>query len=157
MISLEPEATQAIWSSLHKRIIRAVENVWKCVRSVLCNDAPEGHVPDDVEEDVNLTTKDVLSYSWRALKEARYTTPVGRTVEYLHLTIVVRSSGSLSQKHQLATTSTRPRSRKKTWRLFVAFASPNWLSFGTVVHSQTWHKLMLLVALEPTTRSIQTC
>jgi hypothetical protein len=60
------------WSNLHERLLRAIENVWKAVRDVLCNDAPEGHVPDDVDEHVNLTTKDVLSYSWRALKEARY-------------------------------------------------------------------------------------
>ena len=56
---------------MHKRVIAALRNVWETVRPILCNDAPEGHVPEEVEEDVNLTTKDILSYSWRALKEAR--------------------------------------------------------------------------------------
>ena len=31
----------------------------------------EGHVPEDMEEEPDLTTKDILSYSWRGLKEAR--------------------------------------------------------------------------------------
>jgi hypothetical protein len=40
------------------------------VKDVLCNDAPEGYIPDEVNDEVNITTKDILSYSWRALKEA---------------------------------------------------------------------------------------
>ncbi len=30
-------------------------------------------MPDEMEDEVSLTTKDVLSYAWRALKESRYT------------------------------------------------------------------------------------
>ena len=39
-------------------------------QSVLCADAPEGHVPEDFDEEASLDTKEILSYSWRGLKEA---------------------------------------------------------------------------------------
>jgi hypothetical protein len=37
----------------------------------LCADAPEGHVPEEMEEETSVDTKEILSYSWRGLKEAR--------------------------------------------------------------------------------------
>ncbi|KAK5006117.1 hypothetical protein LTR60_006059, partial [Cryomyces antarcticus] len=40
------------------------------VKDVLCDDAPEGHVPDDFDEEDEITTKDISSYCWRAVKEA---------------------------------------------------------------------------------------
>ncbi|KAF2434532.1 hypothetical protein EJ08DRAFT_470303 [Tothia fuscella] len=67
---------QNSWFNLHTRTINALRDVWQCVNQVLCQDAPEGHVPEDVEEDINFTTKDILSYSWRALKEASLLTRV---------------------------------------------------------------------------------
>lgn len=64
---------KARWTNIHSVLVLALQRVWTCVRNILCNDAPEGHVPDDTTvEDENMTTKDILSYSWRALKEARY-------------------------------------------------------------------------------------
>jgi hypothetical protein len=68
-------ATQADlgdWRQLHSDIVACIESLWVCVYHVLCADAPEGHVPDELEEDASLDTKEILSYSWRALKEARY-------------------------------------------------------------------------------------
>lgn len=50
---------------------KVVCDSWDCVRSLLCNDAPEGFLPEDIEEDVNIDTQDLLSYAWRALKESR--------------------------------------------------------------------------------------
>jgi len=38
---------------------------------VLCIDSPEGHT-DEPTEDLSVGPKDVLSYSWRALRESRY-------------------------------------------------------------------------------------
>ncbi|KAB2578407.1 Uncharacterized protein DBV05_g3058 [Lasiodiplodia theobromae] len=58
------------WKQLHNHILDSLRSIWDCVRGVLCVDAPEGHVPDDMEEEPDLTTKDILSYSWRGLKEA---------------------------------------------------------------------------------------
>jgi len=59
------------WRVFHSRIVKALHDVWYAVREVLCNDAPEGFVPDELDEETNITTKDILSYCWRALKEAR--------------------------------------------------------------------------------------
>ncbi|EKG10898.1 Armadillo-like helical [Macrophomina phaseolina MS6] len=58
------------WKTLHNHILGSLRSIWGCVRNVLCVDAPEGHVPEDMEEEPDLTTKDILSYSWRGLKEA---------------------------------------------------------------------------------------
>jgi hypothetical protein len=38
---------------------------------VLCNDSPEGHMPQSVDEIDTVDTKDVLSYSFRAIHESR--------------------------------------------------------------------------------------
>ncbi|OMP83498.1 hypothetical protein BK809_0004879, partial [Diplodia seriata] len=58
------------WKQLHNHTLDSLRSVWDCVRNILCVDAPEGHVPEDMEEEPDLTTKDILSYSWRGLKEA---------------------------------------------------------------------------------------
>lgn len=55
---------------LVRRTVCCVENIWHIVRPILCNDAPEGYLPDNFEETAELTTKNALSYCWRALKEA---------------------------------------------------------------------------------------
>jgi len=55
-----------------RRIIKTFHTCWRYTKPVLCHDAPEGHLPDEVDEELDVTTKDVLSYSWRALKESRY-------------------------------------------------------------------------------------
>ncbi|KAJ9639502.1 hypothetical protein H2199_006537 [Coniosporium tulheliwenetii] len=70
--SIESSSAKAStdWHELHQRLFRCLHDIWASVRDVLCNDAPEGYVPEDVQEDVETTTKDVLSYAWRALKEA---------------------------------------------------------------------------------------
>ncbi|KAF2002414.1 HEAT repeat protein-like protein [Amniculicola lignicola CBS 123094] len=59
-----------MWKGLHDRVCGCFEVLWDSVKSVLCADAPEGHVPEDVEDANSLDTKEVLSYSWRGLKEA---------------------------------------------------------------------------------------
>ena len=42
------------------------------MKEVLCVDSPEGHTGEDFEEDdLDIGVKDTLSFSWRALKEAR--------------------------------------------------------------------------------------
>ncbi|KAI9815450.1 MAG: hypothetical protein M1827_002584 [Pycnora praestabilis] len=59
-----------LWKALHERVIECCRTVWYCVREILCDDSPEGFLFDDSEHEVDVGTKDVLSYSWRALKEA---------------------------------------------------------------------------------------
>lgn len=57
--------------TIYHRLYTLFQDVWTCVYGTLCNDAPEGFTPDELEEE-EIGTKDVLSYSWRALKESRY-------------------------------------------------------------------------------------
>ncbi|KAI9670999.1 MAG: hypothetical protein M1831_005084 [Alyxoria varia] len=52
------------------RLARSVLETWGVVTPLLCNDAPEGFMPGDIEEEGEISTKDVLSYAWRALKES---------------------------------------------------------------------------------------
>ena len=59
------------WKQLHGEVVAGIESLWTCVYHVLCADAPEGHVPDELEDEGSLDTKEILSYSWRGLKEAR--------------------------------------------------------------------------------------
>ncbi|KAF1961684.1 HEAT repeat protein-like protein [Byssothecium circinans] len=60
----------AQWKTIHNDLLDSLKLLWACVTEPLCADAPEGHVPEELEEDASLDTKEVLSYSWRGLKEA---------------------------------------------------------------------------------------
>ena len=60
------------WKKLTERLILTFDNVWVAVKQILCFDSPEGHVPEEAEEDdLDIGVKDALSFSWRALKESR--------------------------------------------------------------------------------------
>lgn len=52
------------------RIAGLLKDVWAVVKPVLCDDAPEGYLPEDQVDTQAVSTKDTLSYCWRALKEA---------------------------------------------------------------------------------------
>lgn len=58
------------WRSVHDRIVSICNKVWQEVKPVLCIDSPEGHT-DDPNEEISVGPKDILSYSWRALRESR--------------------------------------------------------------------------------------
>lgn len=62
------------WRDFHSRILNVCQNIWLEVKSVLCVDSPEGHT-DEAMNDLDVGPKDVLSYSWRALRESRYIVP----------------------------------------------------------------------------------
>lgn len=57
--------------STHQDLLGDFNRTWNIVKNILSADAPEGHVPEDMEEEMSLDTKEILSYSWRGLKEAR--------------------------------------------------------------------------------------
>ncbi len=59
------------WKDVHTTILQTLEPLWSNVYPNLCADAPEGHVPDGMEEENTVDTKEISSYSWRGLKEAR--------------------------------------------------------------------------------------
>jgi len=60
------------FSDLQRRIVKCCEEAWTIVRHVLCDDSPEGHLPEEMEDIEGLDTKDLLSYSFRAIHESRY-------------------------------------------------------------------------------------
>ncbi|KAJ4268477.1 hypothetical protein NW762_002540 [Fusarium torreyae] len=62
----ELRSVQALQDSL----VVCCERVWAAVRDILCDDSPEGHLPQELEEVDGLDTKDVLSYSFRSVHEA---------------------------------------------------------------------------------------
>ena len=67
LLTPELEAVQ----NLQSRIVSCCERAWEAVRDILCDDSPEGHLPQELEEVDGLDTKDLLSFSFRAVHEAR--------------------------------------------------------------------------------------
>jgi hypothetical protein len=65
------DGAHSTWIEAHYELIASFESLWSIVYNVLCADAPEGNVPDEIDESASLDTREVLSYSWRGLKEAR--------------------------------------------------------------------------------------
>ena len=63
----ELESVQA----LQERLVDYCERIWVAVRDILCDDSPEGHLPQELEEVDDLNTRDVLSYSFRSIHESR--------------------------------------------------------------------------------------
>lgn len=56
-----------VWRRLSHRLIEISTRVWHAAKAILCADAPEGH---EIDTEVEINTKDLLSYCWRALKES---------------------------------------------------------------------------------------
>ncbi|KAK1535510.1 hypothetical protein CPAR01_09052 [Colletotrichum paranaense] len=55
---------------LQNRIVKCCQRIWAAVRDILCDDSPEGHLPQELEDLEGLDTKDLLSYSFRAIHES---------------------------------------------------------------------------------------
>lgn len=66
---ISSEKRSGSWKSIHSRIVNICERVWQEVKPVLCIDSPEGHTDEPIE-DLSVGPKDILSYSWRALRES---------------------------------------------------------------------------------------
>ncbi|KAI0453227.1 putative death-receptor fusion protein-domain-containing protein [Xylaria acuta] len=52
------------------RAISCCQRVWRTVQHILCDDSPEGHLPEELQQTEGLDTKDLLSYSFRAIHES---------------------------------------------------------------------------------------
>lgn len=70
-LSAVENQNQKRWDEFQLRIVHCCSSLWFSVQEVLCNDSPEGHLLEDLEEDPSIDTKDVLSYSFRAIHESR--------------------------------------------------------------------------------------
>jgi hypothetical protein len=57
--------------SMQEQIVERCRRVWTAVKFVLCDDSPEGHLPEELEDTEGLDTRDLLSYSFRAVHESR--------------------------------------------------------------------------------------
>ncbi|KAJ2904611.1 hypothetical protein MKZ38_007590 [Zalerion maritima] len=64
--TMEREALDRI----QERMVYLSRRAWEIVKHVLCDDSPEGHFPHDLEQVDGLDTKDLLSYSFRAVHES---------------------------------------------------------------------------------------
>ncbi|KAI2642567.1 hypothetical protein GGS21DRAFT_498499 [Xylaria nigripes] len=52
------------------RAILCCQRIWQAVQHILCDDSPEGHLPEELQQVEGLDTKDLLSYSFRAIHES---------------------------------------------------------------------------------------
>ncbi|OAA68244.1 heat repeat protein [Niveomyces insectorum RCEF 264] len=61
-------------ATIQERIVRSCQRIWHVVRHVLCDDSPEGHLPEELEDAVvGLDSKDLLSFSFRSINESSNT------------------------------------------------------------------------------------
>ncbi|KAL3439309.1 putative death-receptor fusion protein-domain-containing protein [Aspergillus tetrazonus] len=69
LVSSEGSNSPENWRSVHTRIASLCDRIWEEVKPQLCIDSPEGHAAEPIE-DLKVGPKDILSYSWRALRES---------------------------------------------------------------------------------------
>ncbi|KAI1353162.1 putative death-receptor fusion protein-domain-containing protein [Xylaria sp. FL0043] len=59
-----------ILDGFQDRLVSCCQRVWRAVQHILCDDSPEGHLPEELQQVEGLDTKDLLSYSFRAIHES---------------------------------------------------------------------------------------
>ncbi|KXJ97534.1 putative death-receptor fusion protein-domain-containing protein [Microdochium bolleyi] len=69
MVMTSPEDSPKFYA-IQERTINCCQKIWEIVQHILCDDSPEGHLPEELEEVDGLDTKDLLSYSFRAIHES---------------------------------------------------------------------------------------
>lgn len=69
-LTLSEEDLEAV-RKLQEKLFECYKRSWISVKDILCDDSPEGHLPQDLEEFDGLDTKGLLSYSFRAAHESR--------------------------------------------------------------------------------------
>ncbi|KAG9237179.1 putative death-receptor fusion protein-domain-containing protein [Amylocarpus encephaloides] len=70
------------WSKLESRMVSLASRIWNTVQAVLCDDSPEGRLLDNIDDNDTIDTKDILSYSFRAVHESsNLTKTLARTLK----------------------------------------------------------------------------
>ncbi|KAL1874253.1 hypothetical protein Daus18300_003617 [Diaporthe australafricana] len=64
------EAQLELLAPSQTRIVDLCARVWETVSYVLCDDSPEGNMPEELESTEGLDSKGLLSYSFRAIHES---------------------------------------------------------------------------------------
>ncbi|KAI1429341.1 putative death-receptor fusion protein-domain-containing protein [Xylaria sp. FL1777] len=59
-----------ILDGFQQRVISCCQRIWQVVQHILCDDSPEGNLPEELQQIEGLDTKDLLSYSFRAIHES---------------------------------------------------------------------------------------
>jgi hypothetical protein len=90
-LSQEECSISETFNNLQERMVSSCSRIWEAVKDVLCNDSPEGHLPQDIDDIDTIDTKDVLSYSFRAIHESRYAR-CGLSRSVVLLTLVCKQS-----------------------------------------------------------------
>ncbi|KAK5990266.1 tRNA (32-2'-O)-methyltransferase regulator TRM732-like protein [Cladobotryum mycophilum] len=67
---LATPCTAILRLSAPQRAVACCVRIWKTVRDILCDDSPEGHLPQELEDMEGLDTKGLLSYSFRSIHES---------------------------------------------------------------------------------------
>ena len=70
LISTDTANSNTPWRSFHDRTVAICNAIWSAVGIVLCVDSPEREHENTADEPMG--PKDILSCSWRALRESRY-------------------------------------------------------------------------------------
>ncbi|KAI1268651.1 hypothetical protein F5Y18DRAFT_376294 [Xylariaceae sp. FL1019] len=64
------ERSLANLENYQDRAIVCCRRIWQAIQHILCDDSPEGHLPEELQQVEGLDTKDLLSYSFRAVHES---------------------------------------------------------------------------------------
>jgi hypothetical protein len=108
-------ATTEQWLKIHRCLLRLFNCVWELAKPSLCFDSPEGYMPAELEdeEDEDMNTQTVMSYSWRAVKESRYLLYIELTGNDLLITITVHYWEPFLAGHRI----------QEIWRNMLCFMS----------------------------------
>ncbi|TQS37652.1 hypothetical protein Golomagni_01867 [Golovinomyces magnicellulatus] len=70
-LALDNCLDKSCWlQKFQQKCVEICLRIWTIAKPILCNDSPEGHLPEDVDDSNEIDTKDVLSYSFRAIHES---------------------------------------------------------------------------------------
>lgn len=70
LTSVQSESDHAVMQQLQERLVKSCLDSWNTVKEILCNDSPEGHIPEGSKMTGDVDMKSILSYCFRACHES---------------------------------------------------------------------------------------